>query len=374
MPRIARDFGTIGQSRRRPEGLLAASTPRRLAARAARPGTPGLIAPGPGFSLPRLEEPLWQFSPTRNDGAAFAANLLRAGIAHPEDWEATRQIGKFLQKTLERFVGDRANEIDYGLDMAVSLTTSPMSWRQPEEIDPRRILLTFRVAHTVGWVNLTPALELLRAEHELLPTVFYHYLNNGVARWFRVFDIQEARYCWESWSERHEEDEAERKAECERDGTPFEPGQAPEEPRLPDCIGKLPRSKMPDPGKLARTEQATRLMEAVRQLHLTSRRARCPRLDSPEREDMFYDTDPAIPVMSLAFGEHDVVTEMLNMELETSGQVEPEPCPILLMDGTDPASIRRAFRCASVALDTLAAASRTLALVPGFEPMARENP
>jgi hypothetical protein len=89
---------------------------------------------------------------------------------------------------------------------------------------------------------------------------------------------------------------------------------------------------------------------------------------------MFYDTDPAVPLISLAFGEHDAVTEMLNMELETSGQVEPEPWPILMIDGTDPASIRRAFRHARCALDTLVEASRTLSLVPGFEPMARETP
>lgn len=88
---------------------------------------------------------------------------------------------------------------------------------------------------------------------------------------------------------------------------------------------------------------------------------------------MFYDTDPAVPLISLAFGEHDVVTEMLNMELETSGQVEPEPWPILMIDGTNTASIRRAFRHAACALDTLVEASRTLSLVPGFEPMARET-
>ncbi len=88
---------------------------------------------------------------------------------------------------------------------------------------------------------------------------------------------------------------------------------------------------------------------------------------------MFYDTDPAIPLTTLAFGDHDIVTEMLNMELETSGQVEPEPCPVLVIDGTDPASIRKSFRFADVALDTLAAASRTLSLVPGFEPSNKNN-
>jgi hypothetical protein len=69
-----------------------------------------------------------------------------------------------------------------------------------------------------------------------------------------------------------------------------------------------------------------------------------------------------------------VITEFLNMELDGAGQVETEPWPILKMDGTDPRSIRKAFRCANVALDTLEAASRTLSLVPGFEAMVTHNP
>jgi hypothetical protein len=140
------------------------------------------------------------------DGAQFAANLLRAGVAEAEDWTATRNIGAFLQRTIERFVGDRAAKIDYAFDISFCLGTTASSWREPEEIDPRRILLTFRVAHTVGWVNLTPALDLLKAEHELLPTLFYHWLNDSLSRWFRVFNVQEARWRWESWNEMREED------------------------------------------------------------------------------------------------------------------------------------------------------------------------
>jgi hypothetical protein len=374
MSSIARNLRTAGTCRRGSQGLLAAYCPRRLASRAARPGTPGLIAPGPGLTLPRIPEDLWQFSPTRSDGAAFAANLLRTGIGRATDWEVSREIGTFLHATLEHFVGARAKEIDFAFDIAISLSTSPTSWRRPEEIDQRRIVLTFRVAHTVGWVNLMPVLTLLEAEHELLPAFFYHRLNDSLSRWFRVFDVVEAKYAWESWSERIEEDEAERKAECQEEGIPFEPHTTSEEPRLPDCVRVRPRGRASNIPALAKTPAARRLVEAVGRLFRVSRRTRCPKLDPQERDDMFYDTDPAVPLISLAFGEHDVVTEMLNMELETSGQVEPEPWPILMIDGTDPASIRRAFRHAGCALDTLVEASRTLSLVPGFEPMARETP
>jgi hypothetical protein len=299
---------------------------------------------------------------------------LRAGVADPEDWHATRKIGEFLQRTIERFVGDRAAKIDYAFDVAMCLGTTASSWRAPDEINPQRVLLTFRVANTVGWVNLTPVLDMLNAEHELLPAVFYQWLRDSLSRWFRVFDVQEARWRWESWIEMRDEDEAVRKEECEREGVAYEPAETLEEPRLPECITTLRRYRVPDALSLARSAEAARLMQAVERLNRASQRASCPNLAQEDREDLFPDTDPPVPLMALAFGEHDVITEFLNMELETAGQVELEPWPVLKMDGTDPRSIRGAFRRASVALDTLEAASDVFSLVPGFEPMVNTIP
>ena len=349
---------------------------RRLAARAARLGTPGLIAPGPGLCLPRLEERHWRFSQNAvpADGARFAANLLRAGVASAEDWEATRSVGGFLQRTIERFVGDRAPRIDYAFDISIGLGPTASTWHGTEEIDPRRILLTFRVAHTVGWVNLTPALELLKAEHELLPAVFYCWLRDALSRWFRVFDVHEARWRWESWIEMCKEDEAERREECEREGNPYERGEALVEPKLPHYLVNVPDGNLPEVMRLARGAKAARLMRAAERLNRASQRAPYPKFDPEDREEIFPDSDAPIPPMALAFGEHDVITEFLNMELDGAGQVEAEPWPILKMDGTDSKSIRRAFRCAGVALDTLEAAAHTLSLVPGFEAMTQHNP
>jgi hypothetical protein len=171
-----------------------------------------------------------------------------------------------------------------------------------------------------------------------------------------------------------DEDEAERREECEREGVPYEPGETLGEPKLPECIRRMPRGKLPEVLKMARGEQPTRLMEAAQHLNRVSRHARCPRFDAQDREDLFPDSEVPVPLTALAFGEHDVITEFLNMELDGSGQVEPEPWPIIKMDGTDPGSIRLAFRQASVALDTLKAAARVFALVPGFEVMTTHNP
>ena len=308
------------------------------------------------------------------DGAQFAANLLRAGVASAEDWKATRSVGGFLLRTIERFVGERTTRIDHAFDISISLGTTASTWHGTEEIDPRRILLTFPVAHTVGWVNLTPALELLKAENELLPAVFYHWLRDALSRWFRVFNVHEARWRWESWIEMREEDEAERREECRRECIPYDASEALDEPKLPGYIVKMPRGKLPEVLRLARGAKAVRLMQAAERLNRISRRACCPRLDPEDRDELFPDSDAPIPLMALTFGEHDVITEFLNMELDGAGEVEAEPWPILQMDGTDPKSIRRAFRRAGVALDTLEAAAHTLSLVPGFEAMTRHNP
>ena len=370
IPLIVRATGRVRARPKRP----AAARPPKLAAGSSLPHTPWLIATGPGLCLPHLHEHHWQFSGSaaHSDGALFAANLLRAGVASPGDWECTRQVGRFLQRTVEQFASRRATGIDRAFDISLCLSTTASNWRQPEEIDPHRVLLTFRVAQTVSWVNLTPVLDLLKSEHELLPAIFYYWLSTSLSRWFRVFDVQEARCRWDAWIEMRQQDEDERKEDCARAGVPHEPGETLTEPSLPECIGKIPRGKLSNVATLTKSPESVRLMEAAQRLHRISRSLRCPKFDSRDQDDL-YDCDAPIPLIALAFGEHDVITEFLNMELETSGQVENEPWPILSMDGTNPASIRLAFRRADVALNTLEAASHVLSLVPGFEPLTKRN-
>lgn len=270
----------------RSNGLLTAQNVRTLAARAARPGTPGLIGSGPGFAILRLERHHCEFSDRARslDAADFAANLIRAGVAEPEDWTATRDLSKFLNQTLVRFVGERATTvIDYAFDLALTLSPTiehNYSFRETE-IDPRRVLLTFRVASTVSWVNLTPVLTLLEKEHELLPTFFYHSLERSLSRWFRVFDIREAREKWDMWMDGREQDEAERKEECEREGVPYEPASVTE-PTLPSSVqASMPKLPRP-PASLARSARTKKLMEAVQTLSVIARRAKCPGLNREE--------------------------------------------------------------------------------------------
>ena len=374
MQRLASALGTSRQSDPKPCGLLPTATARRLAARARRPGTPGLIAPGPGFTIPLLRPEHCEFSARAASfyAAQFAQNLLRAGVAQPSDWFATRNIGTFLERTLKQFVGETAEIVDRALSLYLSL--SPTVDRYDSHTDeprPERVLLSFQVIDTVAWVNLMSALDLLAREHELLPSFFYHSLREAMLRWFRVYDLEDARMRWDDWVEMRAEEEEYRKTECERDGVAYEPTVLPGEPAFPPCV----QSTMPDLPQpaisLARRKRAKQLIHAVESLAEISR---CPHpplvtLSDEDRAELYVESDPDVPMLALAFGNHDLVTEFLNEEIETAGQVALEPWPTIKMDGTQVDSIRDAFACADIALDTLAAAARVLLLVPGYEPL-----
>jgi hypothetical protein len=134
--------------------------------------------------------------------AQFAQNLLRAGVAQPSDWFATRNIGTFLERTLKQFVRERAEIVDRAFSLYLSLSsTVDRCDSQNEEPRPERVLLSFQVIDTVAWVNLMPALDLLAKEHELLPSFFYQSLRNAMSRWFRVYDLEDARMRWDDWIE-----------------------------------------------------------------------------------------------------------------------------------------------------------------------------
>jgi hypothetical protein len=145
-----------------------------------------------------------------------------------------------------------------------------------DEIQPERVLLSFQVIDSVARVNLMPALDLLAKEHDLLPSFFYHSLRDAMSRWFRVYDLDDARMRWDDWIEMRAEEEEYRKAECERDGVPYEPTALPVQPAFPPCV----QSTMPDLPKpaisLARRKRAKQLIHAVESLAEISRQPHPP--------------------------------------------------------------------------------------------------
>src|SRR5690242_8390239 len=147
MQRLASSLGTSGRRAPKPCGLLATATAGRLTARARRPGTPGLIAPGPGFPIPQLRPEHCEFSARAASfyAAQFAQNLLRPRVAQASDWFATRNIGPFLERALKQFVGERADIVDRAFSLYLSLSPTVDRYNnQDEEPRPERVLLSFQ--------------------------------------------------------------------------------------------------------------------------------------------------------------------------------------------------------------------------------------
>ena len=108
------------------------------------------------------------------------------------------------------------------------------------------------------------------------------------------------------WLESREEEEEERKAQYEHEGGPYEPVP---EPKLPSCIQQKPPRLFQSAASLARGRKSKRLIAAAERLRFISHRAECPILPELDREDLFLDADPPIPLIALAFGEHDAVID-----------------------------------------------------------------
>lgn len=155
MPGIAPRLRTARRGSCPAEGLLA-NRNRQLTARAGKPGTPGLIAPGPGFTIPKLAIEHYGFAnhSCSADAARLAGNLIRAGVADPEDWTSTRSVLPFLQRSLRQFIGDRDAIIDRAFSLSVNLSPTAEGDCSEDDIDLRKVYLSFRVVDTVTWINL----------------------------------------------------------------------------------------------------------------------------------------------------------------------------------------------------------------------------
>lgn len=117
-----------------------------------------------------------------------------------------------------------------------------------------------------------------------------------MSRWFRVFDLEEARWRWDNWSEMSEADEDE-------ESPPLE------EPALPACVEPnmpmLPQAAF----SLARSKRAKALIKAVKTLAEISQspHPELVTLSEDDQEEIYPDSDPDVPMLALAFGEHDVI-------------------------------------------------------------------
>ena len=80
------------------------------------------------------------------------------------------------------------------------------------------------------------------------------------------------------------------------------------------------------------------------------------------------DSNPPLPALLVSFKRHDSISASFDDESQAFLEASPEPNLIMEIDPADHASVRHAFDTLGVVCETMAAASRLAALLPGNEP------
>jgi hypothetical protein len=106
------------------------------------------------------------------------------------------------------------------------------------------------------------------------------------------------------------------------------------------------------------------VIEAALTLEGISQRLQCPEI-SEETRDAFMDSNPPLPALLVSFKRNDSIAGCFEEEDQAMLEACPEPSFIVEIDPGDPGSIRHAFDALAVLCETMAAASRLAALLPG---------
>ncbi len=119
-------------------------------------------------------------------------------------------------------------------------------------------------------------------------------------------------------------------------------------------LGRIQRSKV------------KRILSAVVELRKVSNRGERPQI-TDEVSEMLMDCNPPLPALLAVFEPNDAVEACFDEESETMLEATPEPNLILPFNWRDGTSIRQAFETLGKLCETLAAANRLIALMPGNE-------
>ena len=333
---------------------------------AGRTRAPWLIAPGRSLGVPRLDHVGLRHSSFGSDTAAarFAAILVELGIGKPSVWTACgREPARFLSRALDRFVERHAESaIDNAFELSVTLSTDPHEWCETEdEPDGSQMFIYFEAA-SCGFVNLGPALALCEKEHPRLPVTFARLFLHGLGRLFRVYDDRDAEEHLSILEDNYDPEDG-RETLPDRNRI------------LPLCMKQRPLGRGALKAILARMaprNRVSRLIKATLELDRVTRRVRLPHIPEAVRE-LFCDCNPPVPILLAIYQQGDAIESCFDDERKSMLELTPEPWPLIPFNGTDPASTESAFGCLSGALDALAAARKVLELVPGWEPIKRED-
>jgi hypothetical protein len=310
-----------------------------------------------GAILPKLDGVPVEYRLSAEDPRAIklAQTLTTLGLAEASAWEdAKHSPTAYVRAALKRWLvshgGEQVRE-NFSLNATISGSLDLYSGD-----DGRQELLYLMVdPDSAGYMILGPTLEMFEVIHPRLPASFYHLLVGAIQRWLRVYDFRDAQYRVEMLREWVE-------------------GEAdPEQYEFPDVEGCIPPSMRLKPLSLKHvrqlavgiTDQLSRqLLEAALDLTKISRRLRRPEISEETREALM-DSNPPLPALLISFKRHDAVVACYDDESQAFLEASPEPNLIVAIDPADHAGVSRAFDTLAVLCETMAAASRLAALLPG---------
>ena len=310
-----------------------------------------------GVILPKLDGVPVEYRLSAEDPRAIklAQTLTTLGLAEPSAWEDAKHSSTgYVRAALKRWLASHGGEqVRENFSLNATISSSPDLYSGD---DGRRELLYLMVdPDSAGYVILGPTLEMLEIIHPRLPASFYHILVGAIQLWVRVYDVRDAQYRVEMLREW---------VEGEND---------PEQYEFPDVEGCIPPSMKLKPLSLKHVRQLAggindqscrQLVQAALDLNQISRRLRRPEISEETREALT-DSNPPLPALLISFKRHDAVLACYDDESQAFLEASPEPNLIVEIDPTDHAGVRRAFDTLAVLCETMAAASRLAALLPG---------
>jgi hypothetical protein len=325
--------------------------------RAARLATADLMGRGDAAVLPRLDgtPAEYRIAEEENRAILLAEALTALDIADPRDWEGSdRSASRYILATLKGWIAKHGGEVireQFALHASISSTPDLYA---DEDTGSNRLYLVMN-PDSAGYVVIGPTLELLSAVHPRLPVSFYRLFVDAVRRWTRIYDFDDAR------------DRVEMLREW------LEGEQNPEEYELPDveaCIPAYIKGQPLDVETVRKLAHETsdgriaRILAAALDLSTVSQRVQRAEI-SDETREMYMDSNPPLPALLVSFRRHDAVAACFDEESQGMMEAEPEPNLIVEIDPCRQASVRQAFEALATLCETMAAASRLAALLPG---------
>jgi hypothetical protein len=212
-----------------------------------------------------------------------------------------------------------------------------------------------KALYAAGYIVIGGTVEMLGRIHRRLPVTFYDLVIGAVNRWMRAYDYRDALERVEMWREW---------AEGEGGADQYE---------IPDVESCIPAEMKEEPLKAGalrdlisqvHDDYLRGLIEAALTLDRISQRLQRPEI-SDETREAFMDSNPPLPALLVSFKHNDSIVGVFEEEGQAMLEACPEPSFIVEIDPGNALSVRRAFDALAVLCETMAAASRLAALLPG---------